>query len=150
MFSVQIRPALETDLEDIRSCALKAYAKYIGRMGRQPAPMLADFQGQIRQGCIDIATLDSGFAGYVVFYPEGDHVHLESVAVRPDCSGLGIGRRLIRHVEHAAREEGYTAVELYTNELMTENLSMYPRLGYREVGRICQSGFNRVFFRKSV
>lgn len=35
-------------------------------------------------------------------------------------------------------------LHLYTNEKMTENLSIYPKLGYVEVGRRTENGFNRV------
>jgi hypothetical protein len=31
---------------------------------------------------------------------------------------------------------------------MTENLAFYPRLGYREVGRVVEDGFRRVYFAK--
>jgi hypothetical protein len=31
---------------------------------------------------------------------------------------------------------------------MTENIAMYPRLGYRETGRGEQAGYARVFFAK--
>lgn len=150
MSSAEIRSALETDLADIQACARKAYGKYVLRMGGEPAPMHADFASQIAEGCVDVATCESRFAGYVVFYPEGDHIHLENVAVLPEYSGRGIGKHLIEHVECAAREAGYEAVELYTNEAMTENLAMYPKIGYIEVDRRRQSGFNRVFFRKQV
>lgn len=150
MSIVQIRSAVEADLADIQSCARKAYAKYAGRMDREPAPMHADFASQIGKGCVDVATCESRFAGYVVFYPEGDHVHLENVAVLPEYSGRGVGKRLIEHVERATRTAGYEAVELYTNEAMAENLAMYPKLGYDEVGRRREAGFSRVFFRKQV
>lgn len=150
MFSIQVRPALATDLADIQSCAVRAYTKYVERMGREPAPMHADFANQIAKGCVDIATCESRFAGYVVFYPEGDHVHLENVAVLPEYSGRGVGKHLIEHVERATREAGYEAVELYTNEAMTENLAMYLKIGYVEIDRRGEAGFNRVFFRKPV
>lgn len=81
---------------------------------------------------------------------EGDHVHLENVAVLPEYSGRGVGTRLIAHVERATREAGYHAVELYTNEVMTENLAMYAKVGYVEIIRRRVAGFNRVFFRKEV
>lgn len=150
MSVVEIRPALETDLADIQSCARKAYAKYVRRMGREPAPIHADFASQVAKGCVDVATCEARFAGYVVFYPEDDHVHLENIAVLPEYSGRGVGKRMLLHVERAARESGYEAVELYTNEAMTENLTMYPKIGYVEVGRRREAGFNRVFFRKQV
>ena len=49
-----------------------------------------------------------------------------------------------------ARQRGLKAVHLYTNEKMTENLSLYPRLGYIEVARRMEDGFSRVYFEKSL
>jgi len=46
--------------------------------------------------------------------------------------------------------EGLSHIELYTNEMMYENRTMYPKLGYVETGRKTQAGFNRVFFSKVV
>ncbi|MBT2787751.1 MULTISPECIES: GNAT family N-acetyltransferase [unclassified Halomonas] len=133
-----------------QTCARLAYAKYIQRIGREPAPMHADFASQIDKGYIDVATLDLQFAGYVVFYPDGDYMHLENVAVLPIYSGNGIGKQLIEHVERAAKEAGNKAVELYTNEAMTENIAMYAKLGYIEIGSRCEAGFNRIYFRKQL
>ncbi|HEX7058445.1 MAG TPA: hypothetical protein VF176_01160 [Solirubrobacterales bacterium] len=39
-------------------------------------------------------------------------------------------------------------MRLYTNAKMTENLELYLRLGYREVDRRCELGFERVFLAK--
>lgn len=110
--------------------------------------MRADFRTQIDLGYVFVANLNACFAGYVVFYPEGDHLHLENVAVLPTHTGKGVGSALVRFVEFCASSQGYSAVELYTNEAMTENLRMYPRLGYAEIRRAEQDGFERVFFRK--
>jgi len=145
---IQLRAATKDDLRDVQSCARVAYAKYIERMGREPAPMVVDFSKQIELGQVYIALCDASFAGYVVYYPEQNHIHLENVAVLPTFAGQGIGKKLIYFVEQAARDRGLPAVELYTNEVMTENLSMYPKLGYIETKREQQAGFNRVFFRK--
>ena len=41
-------------------------------------------------------------------------------------------------------------VRLYTNEAMTENLTFYPRHGYRETGRAVEHGFRRVYFSKAI
>jgi ribosomal protein S18 acetylase RimI-like enzyme len=119
-------------------------------MHREPAPMQADFASQIARGSLYVALSGSSFAGYFVFYADGDHLHLENVAVLPEQAGKGIGKRMIEFVEQAARAKDLKAVELYTNEAMTENLAMYPKLGYVEFGRKRQAGFNRVFFRKPV
>ncbi len=148
MYSVEIRAAIETDVIDIQLCAQQAYVKYVQRMDREPAPMRADFANQIATGCVTVATSQSSLVGYVVAYPEGSQFMLESVAVLPDYSGRGIGKLLIEHVETTAKLAGYRTVELYTNEAMTENITMYTKLGYVEVDRKRDSGFNRVFFSK--
>ena len=150
MPTIAIRPACEADLTDIQSCARQAYEKYVSRMDKKPAPMHADFETQIAKGYIDVAVYGSHLVGYAVFYPEGKHFHLENVAVSPAYSGRGLGRCLIEHVERIAKGAGYEAVMLYTNEAMTENLSLYPKMGYVEVERRREAGFNRVYFRKQV
>lgn len=145
-----IRPALAEDGNRIRDVAQLAYSKYIQRIGQAPAPMVADFESQIKEQWVKVACCNSVIAGFVVFYPRDDHMHLENVAVRPQFAGKGIGKQLINHVENVALQQGRVAVELYTNEAMTENLAFYPRMGYVEIARKRQNGFNRVFFRKEI
>ena len=140
-----IRKAAIEDLDRIRAIARAAYAVYVPRIGREPAPMVADFTAQIAAGQVWI---DADGRGFVVAYPRGGHWHLENVAVAPDARGLGIGRGLIAHVEALAEAAGAPAVELYTNAAMTENQSLYPRLGYREIRRAREDGFDRIFYRK--
>jgi ribosomal protein S18 acetylase RimI-like enzyme len=147
---IQIRLAIADDLLDVQFCARASYSKYVERMGREPAPMVADFAHQIDLSQVYTALYKSLFAGYVVFYPEADHLHLESVAVVPSYAGQGIGKMLIEYVEQTARDNGLNAVELYTNEVMTENLTLYPKLGYVETERKQQEGYSRIFFRKPV
>ncbi|HUN76910.1 MAG TPA: GNAT family N-acetyltransferase [Steroidobacteraceae bacterium] len=148
--TIKLRKAVSTDLQAVTSCAQVAYGKYIERIGKAPAPMHSDFAEQIAQGLLYIAMRGPRFAGYVAFFPEGDHLHLDAVAVLPEHSGKGVGKALIGYVEQVARDEGFKAVELYTNEAMTENLVMYPKLGYQETHRKYDEGYNRVFYRKTL
>lgn len=147
---IQIRIASTDNLADVQACARAAYSKYVERMGREPAPMVADFASQIELGQVYVALRGELLAGYAGFYSEADHLHLENVAVDPSYAGQGIGKTLVEYVEQAARDKDLKAVELYTNEAMTENLAMYPKLGYVETERRQQAGFNRVFFRKPI
>ena len=112
--------------------------------------MIADFRSAIEAGQVHVLAGDGFIKGFVVFHPRDDHIHLENVAVSPDLQGQDIGRRLIAFAEHFARDSGFGAVELYTNEKMTENLIFYPQIGYEEIGRGEQDGFSRVFFRKEL
>lgn len=148
--TVQLRVARLADLAQIQQCASLAYQGYVSRIGRKPAPMVADFKTQIEQGNVTVITSRERLAGYVVFYLQDDSVHLENVAVLPELMGQGIGRRLIEEAESLARRSGVNLVELYTNEAMIENLSLYPMLGYTETGRKTEDGFRRVYFNKHV
>ena len=150
MNNITLRLAGEQDYSDIHDCAQRAYEKYIERIGKRPAPMDADFMAQIRDKQITVALSDGTFAGYVACFADGDAIHLDAVAVLPEFAGQGIGKRLIEQVEASARKEGFKAVELFTNEMMLENLLMYPSLGYVETGQRFDRGYNRVFFRKAL
>jgi ribosomal protein S18 acetylase RimI-like enzyme len=147
---MEIRQARVTDLHGIRRCAEAAYSIYVPRMGKRPAPMVADFARLIGDGNVHVLSDGGTIAGFAVFYVRGNHVHLENVAVHPDFQKRGHGVQLIAYAEHFAAEAGMNAVELYTNVKMAENLSLYPRLGYKEIGRWQEDGFDRVFFRKTL
>jgi len=144
-----IRLASETDATAIKDCADQAYAPYIARIGQKPAPMVADYEAKIAAETIWVATDEDGdFQGFIVFFPDGPHLMLENVAVLPVAAGRGIGKSLIRFCEDEGRRRGCECVLLYTNAKMTENLLIYPRLGYVEVGRRTENGFARVYFEK--
>jgi len=145
-----IRVAVAGDVSFIRRCAVAAYSKYVDRIGREPAPMVADFAAAVSRGEVAVVCAGAAPAGFVIFYPLDSEMHLENIAVCPEYCGNGFGKSLIGYVENEAVRVGVNAVFLYTNELMTENLSMYPSLGYSEYKRCTEDGFNRVYFRKKL
>ena len=111
--------------------------------------MAADYAALIAVGDVSVATeADGGFLGFIVFRAAGRDLLLENVAVLPGAAGRGIGKALIAHCEQAARAQGAAAVRLYTDAKMTENLALYPRLGYTETARRSEDGFERVYFEK--
>ncbi len=145
-----IRKATRFDIQEIETCAVAAYTLYVERIGREPAPMVANFAASIGKGHLYVAQEDGRIVGFVVFYPKQDHVHLENVAVIPGFQNRGIGTRLIGFVEQEAQQDGYSRIELYTNTSMTENLELYPRLGYEQIDRRVEDGFDRVYFSKTL
>lgn len=112
--------------------------------------MQADVSADIERGFVDVADVEGDVVGCVTYYPINATMHLSVVAVRPSHAGNGIGRQLIRHVEQNAAQAGLESVDLYTNAAMTENLDLYPRLGYVEVGRKVEAGFDRIYFQKRI
>ncbi|WP_332461210.1 GNAT family N-acetyltransferase [Acuticoccus mangrovi] len=99
----------------------------------------------------DAASEGGGVVGVIVFDLEGEAPALiDTVAVAPDRQGRGIGPRLIEAAETEIRAAGAGRVTLYTNVKMAANLALYPRLGYRETGRVTGDGFRRVNFEKTL
>jgi GNAT superfamily N-acetyltransferase len=146
----QIVPAALADAVAVRECVRAAYAHYVERIGREPAPMTADYPALIAAGEVWVIRADDGIAGVLVMRTQGSGLLVENVAVAPGRQGQGLGRALMAFAEEHARTEGLGEVLLYTNERMTENLRFYPALGYTESGRGMQDGFARVFYRKAI
>jgi N-acetylglutamate synthase-like GNAT family acetyltransferase len=150
MDETSIRRASTADLTEIQRLIADAYTKYIERIGRQPAPMTADYAAALEQARVWVLESGDAIVGALVTEDRGDHLLLETIAVASSAQGSGYGRLLLDRAEGDAAELGLTEIRLYTNEAMTENLSFYPRHGYRETGRAQQDGFWRVYFSKTV
>ena len=145
-----IRPAKIDDVAALKYCAEAAYEKYVIRMGKKPAPMVADFSALVEQKTVHVLDVDNKVCGFIVCYVRHDHFYIENIAVDPAHHGQGYGKQLMDFAEVQTRARGFSRLELYTNEKMWENLKLYPRLGYTEFARISQDGFNRVFFYKNL
>lgn len=145
---ITIRRAAAPDIGALRAVTDAAYAHYIPRIGRQPAPMTADYADAVRGGQAWLAVQDGQVVGVAVLADQDDHLLLENLAVLPAAQKTGIGARLLALAEEQARSRGFGEIRLYTNQAMTENLAYYPRHGYTETHRAGQGGFRRVFFRK--
>jgi len=144
-----VRPAQPGDISAIRACARAAYERYVAAIGREPAPMIADFAQQVAEGIVSVVVdIAESIAGYIVCYPDGADFYIENIAVSPDRQGAGIGGLLMAHAETCARAAGCTTLALYTNIHMSENLTLYPHLGFVETDRREEDGFHRVYFRK--
>jgi ribosomal protein S18 acetylase RimI-like enzyme len=143
-----IRRASAGDAAAAAGITRAAYEPYVERIGREPAPMAADFDALIGAGDVWVAADGDRVVGVLVLRLKDTALLLESVAVDPAHQRRGIGRSLIGHAERVARDAGLGAVDLYTNARMTENLRLYPSLGYEVVDRRREDGFDRVYFRK--
>ncbi|GAA2384030.1 GNAT family N-acetyltransferase [Dactylosporangium salmoneum] len=142
-----IGPASAADADVIRDLVRAAYAHYVPRIGREPAPMTADYPALIAAGHVWVAR-GTGLLGVLVLIPQPDHLLLDNVAVAPAARGTGAGSALLAFAEAHGRSLGLPEVRLYTNAAMHENLAYYPRHGYTETHRSSSSGFHRVYFVK--
>ncbi len=143
-----IRSALADEVSTLSEIAVAAYSIYVQRIGRAPAPMVADFYTHVARGEVFVLEDEHGLAAFIVTYSRDFDQFVENVAVLPDRQGRGYGKKLMQFAERQAIENKHDLLVLYTNLKMTENLAFYPRLGYVELRRVLEDGFERVYFEK--
>jgi ribosomal protein S18 acetylase RimI-like enzyme len=145
-----IRKASADDAPRIGAIARAAYTKYLPRMGREPAPMLADFATAIAADHVVVIEGGGMVDGYIIAWAEDAAYFIDNIAIDPARQGRGLGRQLMDHAIDEARRLRLPAVRLYTNVAMTENLAMYAHLGFVETHRAVEDGFHRVYLRLTV
>jgi ribosomal protein S18 acetylase RimI-like enzyme len=145
-----IRLATREDMAQIARLVNTAYAKYLDRMEKVPAPMLADYAALIASDGVYVLVSGAEVTGLLVLKAQDLALFIEDVAVDPAVQGRGLGRRLMAFAEQYAREHGLRELRLYTNEVMVENLGFYQRLGFEEVERRVDDDYRRVFLHKSL
>jgi len=142
------RPARPDEAPALRDLVRAAYTKYVPRLNREPAPMLDDYAARIAACQAWVLEKDGALVGALILEDEPGALLLYNIAVSPAAQGQGVGRRLIAFTEAEARRRGYALLRLYTNELMVENVAMYPRLSFTETHRGSEAGHRRVYFEK--
>ena len=148
---VSLRRATPIDASAIRELSRTAYAKWVPMIGREPMPMTADYGRAVTEHIIDLHEEGGQLLGLIEMIPCRDHLLIESIAVRPDQQGKGLGDRLLRHAEAVALALGFAETQLYTNAAFVSNLAFYSKRGYQEYRRgTMVSGSTTVFMRKNV
>ncbi|HET6735657.1 GNAT family N-acetyltransferase, partial [Mycobacterium sp.] len=94
MDGVSMRRATAADLAAIQRLIADAYAKYIVRIGRPPAPMTADYAAALQNSRVWVLQERDALVGAMVTEDHRDHVLLETVAVDTRSQGRGFGRLL--------------------------------------------------------
>jgi len=144
------RLARPDEAEALRRLVADAYTHYIARLGKPPGPMLDDYAQRIADGQAWVIEEDGALMGLIVLEEGDGALLLDNIAVSPAAQGRGHGRVLMIFAEAEARRRGFAELRLYTHVLMTENIAMYGRIGFRETGRLSEKGFDRVYMAKAL
>jgi GNAT superfamily N-acetyltransferase len=111
---VDPRRAVPDDVPGIERCVEAAYAPYVERIGRRPAPMDDRYAPKVSAGEVHVLD-DGGIVGVLVLVGQSDHLLVENVAVAPRRQGAGLGRRLLAFADEEAARRGLGELRLYTN-----------------------------------
>jgi N-acetylglutamate synthase-like GNAT family acetyltransferase len=150
MLEMRVRHGEVSDLDALRACVEAAFSPYVPRIGQRPAPLDTDFEPLLRDGRVWVAEQDGRVVGTIVLVADGETAEIRSVSVLPTCQRQGVGRTLIAHAETVARQAGHSRVRLYANARLPELVLYYAGLGYTEVERRRDRGFDRVFMAKTL
>ena len=150
MTKTVIRPARTGDIPAVVDIVNRAFAPYVPRIGRDPAPMLQDYAALGSDGHLWVAEHDGEIGGMLACFPKDDAYFVETIAIDPGRQGSGLGRILMQYAETLAAGLKHGTVSLYTNAAMTENIAFYDRLGYSITGRGNEDGFERIYFEKEI
>lgn len=130
MSDAPFRTATLADAPAIRRLVRAAYAKWVPVIGREPLPMLVDYEEAVEASHIALHEAAGRLLGLIQVMQRQDHLWIENVAVAPEAQGQGIGRRLLAHAEVLALAAGLPELRLLTNEAFAANVALYQRLGF--------------------
>ena len=85
--------------------------------------------------------------GAVKHHP-GEVTDLKRMWIAESARGLGLGRRLLEHLEGLARERGSKEARLETGDVLGEAIALYRSAGYREVDPFNDEPFADRWFAK--
>ncbi len=148
--SIEIRHAVIRDLAAVADCVSQAFIHYIPRIGRTPGPMLDDYQLLVKKSVVYVACQQAEILGVMVLLETDEGFCIETIAVRPNVQGLGVGGTLLSYAETMAKQLGYASIYLSTHRLMHESQSVYAHVGYVEFDRRIVNGYDRIFVRKQL
>jgi N-acetylglutamate synthase-like GNAT family acetyltransferase len=112
---VPIRPATPDDVDAVTELVVGAYAHYVPRIGREPAPMTVDYREVVAHEGLWVAADASDIVGVIAFEAAADHLLIGNVAVAPNRQREGIGSELLAFAEQRAADLGLKEIRLYTN-----------------------------------
>lgn len=75
--------------------------------------------------------------GGVHIFPASAHDvqygELKRMFVRPQFRGLGLGRKLVEHMEQFVHQQGVHVLRLETGIYQTEAIALYEKMGFRRI-----------------
>lgn len=132
----KIRQANLSDANGLAKCMYDAYSQYKEKFGGQDLPpMQVDYEEEIRSYPVWVAYSGDTLVGGLILIHDADYTTIANVAVHPDFQGHGLGRGLIEFAQKQAEQHGHQEIRLVTHAKITENITLYSYLGWKEYER---------------
>jgi len=102
------------------------------------------------RGYFVLATLNGEPVGCGALKCHAAYGEIKRMWVATSARGLGLGTRILLHLEDLARQRGLPLLRLETNKALTEAQSLYRRHGFREVSAFNDEPYAHHWFEKTL
>lgn len=150
MKTAVVKSAKPTDVDTIRAIVRAAYSKWVPIIGREPRPMVADYESAIERHQFGLLQVGDDIVGLIETDLKSDHIWIENIAVKPEEQGKGYGSILIAHTEMLAAEAGVGEIRLLTNEQFESNIALYAKASFTIDGKEPFMGGTTVYMSKKL
>ncbi|HEX8207946.1 MAG TPA: GNAT family N-acetyltransferase [Solirubrobacteraceae bacterium] len=151
--TVELRQ-VDPESDDAQRC-LRAYVAELNRRaparGFDPAKGATAEPHEVRppHGAFVVAYSDGEAVGCgAVKHHPGAVTDIKRMWLAESARGLGLGRRLLEHLEGLAREHGSKEAHIETNDVLAEAIALYRSAGYVEVPAFNDEPFADRWFTK--
>jgi GNAT superfamily N-acetyltransferase len=136
--AIRIRKAKRRDAAAIESVLDESFLEYerayTPEAFRITTPEKREIENRIKHWTVWVALHANVIVGTVSAHPEGEALHIRSMAVRPSMRGRGIGKLLLQRVEKFASANRYKRLILNTTPFLASAIRLYERFGFRPTG----------------
>jgi GNAT superfamily N-acetyltransferase len=136
--AIRIRNAKHGDAAAIKSLLYEPFLEYerayTPEAFRITTPEKREIESRIKHWTVWVALHANVVVGTASAYPEGEALHIRSMAVRPSMRGCGIGKLLLQRVEKFASANAYKRLVLNTTPFLASAIRLYERFGFRATG----------------
>ncbi|WP_161860704.1 GNAT family N-acetyltransferase [Algicella marina] len=143
-----IRPARESDLQQIRFLAQTSFRAYLAREDAKIKQPDMDPRQLQQEGRLFVYMIDAALGGYIAFHQDGMDMHVEHLAVTPRFRSRGIGRALLNYVDTLGLLRKCLRVVLHPNVVLFQNIAFYRSRGYTEIDRRLVEGHEYVYLER--
>jgi N-acetylglutamate synthase-like GNAT family acetyltransferase len=136
--AIRIRKAKHRDAAAIESLLYESFLEYERAYTPEAfhitTPEKREVERRIKHWTVWVALHANVIVGTVSAHPEGEALHIRSMAVRPSMRGRDIGKMLLQHVEKFAAANAYKSLILNTTPFLASAIRLYERFGFRATG----------------
>jgi GNAT superfamily N-acetyltransferase len=136
--AIRVRKAKHDDAAAIELLLYESFREYERAYTPEAfhitTPEKRKIESRIKHWTVWVALFGNVIVGTVSAHPEGEALHIRSMAVRPSMRGRAIGKLLLQRVEKFASANGYKGLILNTTPFLASAIRLYKRFGFRAAG----------------